>query len=72
MTRGYSEYRFWSPMLGGDAARISMVDDRGGEFYQIIDAEGRGSTYRARREAAIEVIAQAIEMGLAPGQVMVV
>ncbi len=64
----YSEYRHWSPTLGCDAVRLSMVDERGGEFYRIIPVvSGRG--WRAARDEALEVIEDAIIRGAEPGEV---
>lgn len=64
----YTEYRFWSPMLGTDAARLSMGDGKGGEFFMVIPCEG-GKAYRASRAAALEAISTAISLGLDPGEV---
>lgn len=65
---GYSEYRFWSPTLGCDAARLSMFDEHGGEFYMIVPCE-EGRVYREKRQSSLEIIAAAIGMGLDPGEV---
>lgn len=66
----YREFRFWSPLMGQEAARISMVDDRCGEFFMIIPASG-GREYREARNAAIDAISTAIDIGLSPGEVRV-
>lgn len=68
VNQGYSEYRYWSPVLGCEAARVSLFDHHGREFFMIIEAEdGRG--YRQRRDTAVEAIMTAIDMGLDPGEV---
>jgi hypothetical protein len=35
----YGEFRFWSPMLGRDAARISMVGRDNQEYFAIVEAD---------------------------------
>lgn len=67
---GYSEFKFWSAMLGCDASRISMCNDRFGEFYMIIPDEG-GRKYKEARDHALEAIESAISLGLDPGEVIV-
>ena len=81
---GYHEYRYWSPTLGGDAVRLSMVDKRGGEFYRIIlvssgfvrDDDGkRVSRYRVERDRALDAIEDAVRRsdqhgGDEPGEVV--
>ena len=56
-------------MTGGEVARISMTDDRGGEFFVHISAETRGRAFRDEKDRAIEAIMTAIEAGLEPGEV---
>lgn len=65
---GYSEYRYWSPTLGCDAARISMFDRHGKEFFMILPCED-ARTYRVARETAVDAIATAIDIGCMPGEV---
>ena len=76
------EFRFWSPILGCGAARISMVippstpgrprDPReGAEYFTIIAADVPGSVYRERRRKACEAIEDAIARGLDHGEVIV-
>ncbi|GAC1664512.1 MAG: hypothetical protein PVS3B2_00240 [Candidatus Dormibacteraceae bacterium] len=65
-----SEHRFWSPVLGEDAVRLSMFDDHGGEFYMVVPERG-GREYRQTRLDAVEAIDQAIREGLQPGEVKV-
>jgi hypothetical protein len=67
--RGVAEYRYWSPVLGCEAARISGFDDRGGEFFMIIPVDEAGKKYRHARQSAAEAIGQAISLGLHPGEV---
>lgn len=49
--------------------RLSMVDERNGEFFLFIPALD-GKAYRERREKALETIQTAIEAGLDPGEVL--
>lgn len=45
-----------------------MVDGHNQEFFMLIPDE-RGAKYRERRAEAVEMIMQAIEQGLEPGEV---
>lgn len=65
----YNCFRYWSPVLGEWAARISKWDKYGGEFYCII-ADEKGKAFRKARESAIIMIDEAIKMGLNPGEVI--
>ena len=69
MSGGYREYRYWSPMMGKEAARISVSDGRNQEFFMLIPADERGFAYRERRAEAVEAILKAIEAGQEPGEV---
>ena len=44
------EFDFWSPMLGGDATRISLSRE-GREYFAIVSHEDEGEYGRLRREA---------------------
>ena len=67
--RRYQRLTYWSPMLGCEAERISMVDARGQEFFMIIPADTPGKALREARAKAIEAITAAIETGLSAGEV---
>lgn len=76
----YREYRHWSPILGSEAARLSMVDEHGSEFYCIVpvrsghavDDDGkRVPQYRVDREIALDAIEAAIVARRDPGEVMI-
>lgn len=64
----YQEVRFWSPTLGCDAARVSMVDDRGGEHYCIVPRV-TGKEWRDLRASALEQVMEHIAWGNEPGLV---
>lgn len=64
----YSEMFFYSPMLDSEAVRISMWNEAGGEFFQIIPLMS-GRVYRERRSQALSYIEEAIRLGLQPGEV---
>ena len=68
---GYSEFRHWSPLLGSEAARLSMVDARGGEFYCIVPVEYPARLYRERRDLALDAIEAAMAARREPGEVVV-
>lgn len=65
---GYREYRFYSPMHDSIAARLSMVDERNGEFWRVVPITSP-RTYRKERELALDAIEEAIDMGAEPGEV---
>lgn len=64
----YRAYHYWSPTLGVQAVRLSMVDAHGSEFYSVIADEG-GKSYRAARDTALDAIEDAIAEGQQPGEV---
>lgn len=64
----YREFRFFSAALDADAVRLSMTDDRGQEYYAIVEA-AVGRRWRERREAALARIEDAIALGYAPGEI---
>jgi hypothetical protein len=65
---GYREMLFWSPLLGSQAARLSMTDARGREFFAIVARES-GKVWRERREDVLLAIEDAIARGDQPGEV---
>lgn len=68
MTRAhYQEHIAWSPVFGGDCARVSMVNERGEEFYCLLPfTEGRAFT--TLRNKALDVLTEAIEGDLESGE----
>ena len=64
------EFDFWSPMLGGDATRISLSRE-GREYFAIVSHEDEREYGRLRREA-VEKITEAMEAGCDPGEVAAV
>jgi hypothetical protein len=79
--RYWREYRFWSPLLGQEACRVSMTGDveaavqhgrpaADAEYYAIIPA-AQGRAHREARERALETIEAAILRGQEPGEVEV-
>jgi hypothetical protein len=65
----YRAWRFWSPTLGVEAVRLSMVDEHGAEFYMIVPADRGAREWRQERDRALDVIADAIDAGAQPGEV---
>jgi hypothetical protein len=65
---GYREFKFWSAELDSKAARLSMSDDKGQEYFAIVEC-GKGKSWRERREWALQCIDDAIAMGWPPGLV---
>ena len=64
----YQQLISWSPMFGGECARVSIVDEHGGEYYALLPfTEGRAfNTLRAR---ALEALSEAVASGLEPGEI---
>lgn len=65
---GYREFRFFSTWLDAEAARLSMVDDRGQEYYALVPAT-EGRRWREDRDAALERIEAAMAAREPPGEV---
>jgi hypothetical protein len=63
------EYRFWSPVLGVEAVRLSIPDDQNREFFMIVPATETGQSWRKARAEALDLICEAIDAGLDPGEV---
>ena len=61
-----AEYRFWSVLDDCEMARVSVFE-RGREFFAMVTG---GAGYRGRRDAAVEMIGEAIAAGLEPGEVL--
>ena len=70
IARGYAEYRDWDVNLGSYAARVSMADDNGSEFYMIVPKED-AKTFRSDVARAVDAISLAIEQGCNPGRVRI-
>lgn len=66
----YQCLTFWSIMLNGNAARISMVDTFGQEYFSIIPNLG-GRAFREARETALDALEAAIAAKLPPGEVKI-
>lgn len=66
----YREFRFYDGMNDRQAVRLSVASPRGGEFFMILPREN-GRRWRERRTEALGFIAEAIERGLNPGEVVV-
>lgn len=62
------EYRFWSPITGGEALRISCYDQYGHEYFMVVPAEN-GKKLRELRQTAAERFYDAIQSGQDPGEV---
>lgn len=60
--------QYYDPMQDCLAVRVSMCDRRGGEFWRIVAVEPTRD-YRARRDAALDAIEEAVVGGAEPGEV---
>ena len=65
----FSEFQYYSLLHDREMIRISMVNERNGEFFTYIPADD-GRRYRERRDQALGTIQSAIEAGLDPGEVL--
>jgi hypothetical protein len=63
----YQELVTWSPTFGGECARISMVDERGSEYFSLLPYSD-DRAYRALRKRAIEVLSEAIDSDMGAGE----
>lgn len=66
---GCQEYRAYSPVLDMDVIRLSVADEKGGEFFALIPCTKQGKSLREAKAAALENIYEAIAIGLDPGEV---
>ena len=66
----YSEFRFYSAELDSHAVRVSVPDERGAEYFAIVEAGGKG--FRDRRELALETLERAIDQGWPAGCVAII
>jgi hypothetical protein len=64
----YRAFHFYSPLMGCEAVRLSMVDARGGEFYRIVPRSD-GKAWRDVRDRELDLIEDAIAGGAEPGEV---
>lgn len=62
-----SEYRYWSPILGMEALRLSYFN-KGREYFCIVPAED-GRSLRELRQKAAERFYDAVQSGHEPGEV---
>lgn len=69
MTTGYHEFRSYSPLHDCEMVRISVFDERGAEYFQIIPASSP-KRYRERRDKALDLIDYAISQKMEPGMVV--
>ncbi len=65
----HQQIRFWDPFTDAEAVRISGFSGRG-EYWVKRPAAPAGRARRAQMDAALTLIAEAIEAGLEPGEVV--
>lgn len=63
----YSEFTTWSPTFGAEVVRLSMVNALGEEYFSLLVA-GEGREWRTRKAEALDVLSEAIEAGMEPGE----
>lgn len=68
VSQGYRELRYYSMQHDAEVARLSLADDRGQEYYAVIEV-ANGQRWRERREAALCAVDDAIVRGDEPGEV---
>ncbi len=71
MTHQYRELRAYSPLTDCDMVRISMANTHGHELFMMLTDRGARREYRAKREAALTLLAEAVDAGIDPGQLRV-
>lgn len=67
---GYAAYPFYDIQRGGMAVRLSMVDERGGEYFAIVSKPKNGREWRDKRRDTLHLVEQAILRQDGPGEVM--
>lgn len=71
VTKSYSEFAFYSPILDANCLRISVSDGKTGEFFAIVPKPELGKSLSKVREAALNMIESYIDAGYLPGEVKV-
>lgn len=71
MAMTYTQYRYWSPVLGMHAARLSMHNAQGDELFVIVPQDGSGAQNRAWRTRGLDALEAAVSSGHVPGEVTV-
>lgn len=64
----YHEARFWSPWLDATAVRLSIADERGGEYFAIVALPKRN--WRDERRRVLDALWEAMQQQ-GPGEVSV-
>src|SRR5258708_3153852 len=67
----YNEYRYYSPILDAEAARLSIVNRHGDEYFAVVPCGDEGKVWRERREGVLSKVYAAMLSGHAPGEVMI-
>jgi hypothetical protein len=65
----FAEFRYWSPLHYCNVARLSMVNDKGEEYFCIVPMRGTGKQNKMEKQRALDLIADAIENSAEPGPV---
>jgi hypothetical protein len=65
----FREYKHWSVVLGCDAVRLSIFDDKGQEYFCLFPMPV-GPGYRQIRADKLLLLEEALEAGLDPGEVV--
>lgn len=69
--RTYQILRFYDFYHDAEAARISMFDHRGDEYWTVVAKPGSGPAWRAAREKAIDALVAAMDQRQPAGEVIV-
>jgi hypothetical protein len=67
----FQQIRYYDPGVDAEAARISGFDRHGGEFWMRCTLAPSGRARRQQFQDAQAAIAEAIEAGLDPGEVVI-
>ena len=66
----YQRLDYWSPTLGCEVSRISMVDKNGDEYFVTIPRES-GRQFREAKDKALDALEEAIgDDTRGPGEVI--
>lgn len=65
----YSTFTAYSPIFDCETTRLSMVNERGEEFWCMLPNRTEGRAWRALKKEAVEVLTEAIKSGLEAGEI---
>jgi len=62
----FTQYRYWDPVLGENAVRLSLYDRHGQEYFRIVPRERSAKGWRKVRDSILETLYMEIPEDLRP------